>query len=769
MSLQELNELRQLLKEEQRRREEEQQLLKKEQQLLKKERRRREQAEDELKLQTQNTTLLEFLDGCHTHLFLGLTVQQDKNSTTKGDPANADHKVRPTKIREWTNFPTEQISIWNDLMSAEFATERHFTPLLALKEYGKEARGRMVGSEIDLSYFERQTIESRVASVIKQLHASPQLRQTFRLNGDVTFENHANTLTDESNITADMSSLSLTQGQPRRSDRLAAKSSNVSLPPRQPQRATQPRRPRADQFCVYNKGPNGKVPAYIIEYKAPHKVSLAHIKTGLEDMDLDEVLRFQEKESSEDICRRVVAAVITQTFSYMIHGGLEYGYVCTGEAFIFLRVLHDDPSTVYYYLSVPEEDVGTTTGWTGNPRDGNRLHLTALGQVLAFTLRAVRVPTRDTAWTQWAVRNLETWVMVYDELLDKIAEKDIPSSAFKSPTSSRNAYCRATPVKTRSKSTAASCNPSQSLASPAHDDDHDDDSGDRCDPDTPSRPPRESRIPHPPVSSSTSTESSRGKSREYCTQLCLRGLSTGSKLDQNCPNVLDHGVDQHQLTPRTLIHELALQLSSDDIDLNTVLGCESLHIHGSRGALFKITVWSHGYTFVGKGVPVEFVQGSKHEERIYSQLAPIQGVYVPVLLGSLKLRRPFSYDGIADIVHLMLMGYAGKTLAGLDDLRRCEFIGRAEEALRAIHELRVLQGDPICGNMVEKNGRVMFIDFERATYRKSQIESVPMQTKRLALGPVSPNKKRKPSSFKGDPVTQLDCFGREMRRMKHGL
>ncbi|THC87287.1 hypothetical protein EYZ11_013268 [Aspergillus tanneri] len=51
----------------------------------------------------------------------------------------------------------------------------------------------------------------------------------FCLNGDVTFENHANTLTDESNIVADMGSLSLTQRQPRRSGRLAAKSGSARL------------------------------------------------------------------------------------------------------------------------------------------------------------------------------------------------------------------------------------------------------------------------------------------------------------------------------------------------------------------------------------------------------------------------------------------------------------------------------------------------------------------------------------------------------------
>lgn len=101
------------------------------------------------------------------HLFLGLAIQKDKDSSTKGDPANADHKLRPAKIREWTNFPNEQTSIWEDLMNVDFANERHFTPLLALREYGKEVRERMVSSELDLSYFQRQTVESRVASVVK--------------------------------------------------------------------------------------------------------------------------------------------------------------------------------------------------------------------------------------------------------------------------------------------------------------------------------------------------------------------------------------------------------------------------------------------------------------------------------------------------------------------------------------------------------------------------------------------------------------------------
>lgn len=36
-----------------------------------------------------------------------------------------------------------------------------------------------------------------------------------------------------------------------------------------------------------------------------------------------------------------MAAVITQLFSYMIDTKVRYGYICTGEAYVFLRILKD--------------------------------------------------------------------------------------------------------------------------------------------------------------------------------------------------------------------------------------------------------------------------------------------------------------------------------------------------------------------------------------------------------------------------------------------
>jgi hypothetical protein len=108
-------------------------------------------------------------------------------------------------------------------------------------------------------------------------------------------------------------------------------------------------------------------------------------------MELEEVIRCSETDTSQDHFHRLIAAVITQAFSYMVKIGLEYGCVCTGEAIIFLRV-PDDPTTVHYFLSVPKGDVGGNTGWAPSCNGANRLHLTAVGQMLAFTLQALQTP-----------------------------------------------------------------------------------------------------------------------------------------------------------------------------------------------------------------------------------------------------------------------------------------------------------------------------------------------------------------------------------------
>ena len=67
---------------------------------------RRRQAAEQSLIQHIQTTLSEYPDACHEHLFPGLSTQ-DKKSSAEGNLAKAEHKLRPSKIKEWTDFPDE--------------------------------------------------------------------------------------------------------------------------------------------------------------------------------------------------------------------------------------------------------------------------------------------------------------------------------------------------------------------------------------------------------------------------------------------------------------------------------------------------------------------------------------------------------------------------------------------------------------------------------------------------------------------------------------
>ena len=109
---------------------------------------RREEADkarQEAEKKTKSTTLPQFLDACHVHLQAGLAVQTVALST-KGDPSNARQKKRPHHMREWSDFPSRQMRIWNELVTSLFMTEGHFTSPHTMLENGATIRRRMVSS-----------------------------------------------------------------------------------------------------------------------------------------------------------------------------------------------------------------------------------------------------------------------------------------------------------------------------------------------------------------------------------------------------------------------------------------------------------------------------------------------------------------------------------------------------------------------------------------------------------------------------------------------
>lgn len=79
----------------------------------KEEQRKREKIEED----TRYTTLPEFLDACHNYLYSGLTVQTNMTMSTRGDPTNANNKLRPERLCLWEDFPDNRqlfgAILWN--------------------------------------------------------------------------------------------------------------------------------------------------------------------------------------------------------------------------------------------------------------------------------------------------------------------------------------------------------------------------------------------------------------------------------------------------------------------------------------------------------------------------------------------------------------------------------------------------------------------------------------------------------------------------------
>ena len=89
-------------------------------------------------------------------------------------------------------------------------------------------------------------------------------------------------------------------------------------------------------------------------------------------------------------------------------------------------------------------------------------------------------------------------------------------------------------------------------------------------------------------------------------------------------------------------------------------GCEPLGKQGARGALFRLTLDSYGYTFVGKGTVYAFKANLKHEGSVYRHLDTLQGELIPVYLGNISLIRTYFLDFKVRIVHMLLMSWAGE-------------------------------------------------------------------------------------------------------------
>ncbi|KAF2241424.1 hypothetical protein BU26DRAFT_525246 [Trematosphaeria pertusa] len=702
------------------------------------ERRQREEAQRQAEKRVQGETLMPYLEACHS-LSLALQVVTDLTRTTKGDTTDPDRRIYPRRIVRWDDFPARQEEIWNQLPEASFASQHQF-PTQHQLDYVRDII-RPVSSECGLRYFEHDTVELAVEKLIVAVNDNELLRDRLGLRGTVTFESHTNFGNNETNLSKSLQNMSLSEGGARdgTSARPAPKAQSIMK--------GMGKGNLADNCCIYETSNGVRAPKTAIEYKAPHKLPQDVICTGLKSEIQPKIdVIDKDVEAYDDFqfaSKALAAAVVTQLFSYMIGKGIQYGYVCTGQVFVFLYI-PDDPSMVYYYVSVPNSDVLDD--------DANRLHRTAVAQVFAFVIQSLRAKPPSQSWID-AAASLDTWTVGVDDVLSRIPEtvrkgKEPRASPYKP---SRWRGFQRSPIRTRS-----SCKRPDNMSNP------EDDSDDEDAPPSPTTG-RSTRSGKKPASSSSIPSGRQGQrgsgdrqqggagqtriqDRPYCTHHCLLGLACGGPIDESCPNAGSHGsrhMDRAEFMPL-----VRTQLATDrgrDAD------AAPLYLSGSFGALFKIRLSAFGYTFVAKGVEGPGLKCLKHEERIYDHLRPIQGEYVPVCLGLINLVLPYYYDG-GVFRHFLLLSWAGKPLHRCtDQIDKTRVIAAVATAFTSLHRLQVLHGDAELRNITYDEGP-MIVDLERAKL-----------CARGHLDSITPNSQSRKTKRDISQEHGQDPFGRELR------
>ncbi|KAJ6437107.1 glycoside hydrolase family 5 protein [Purpureocillium lavendulum] len=674
--------------------------------------RQREAAEQ----QTQPTTLDEYLDACHQHVFTKLQVEQNPGLVSKGSITNPQSKWCPTSLQPWPEFLEQQRRIFGLLLdtfpsdSGRLFESEHF-----LATMGSRISRRRIADEKGLEFFLHNAVEDPVRNIVDQLVENPTAREDLDLGDGIVFENHPHALSDTAEEVVDRQTQAVQPSTPGHGEDL--------------------KKLQADQICIYRSdgAHKSRTRAFICEYKPPHKLTVQHLHVGLRIRDIcKEVVNRKTMPRPEDTearfeyhAERLTASAITQTYHYMIQGGLEYSLLTTGEAIVFLKVDWDEPGTLFYHMAVPSIEVAAQT------RDARLC--TAVAQYLAFTLLAIdglgtRRHNQDER--DRATKDLNRWEVSFESTYRSIPEQDRSflsdsSLGYQPPT---YGDVDRSPVRRRKNPPRGRGHADAQV--PSRRDDRSGSSDEEPDPRAPGTPTpaqrnarqgarRSERLAMRPRGGGAGNS---GQRRPFCTQKCLLGLVRGHGVDRSCPNVSLHCRGKRYLGRGAIRHPIDhaewLQLLHAQLKETLDRGITPLEKGGARGVLFKVTLLAYGYTFVSKGTIQVFIPDLEHEAAVYRRLEDLQGIHVPVFLGAVDLRsldRIYYYDHRVYIVHLTLVSWGGESLReARGPMPTAE--EQVKRILHAIHQRGVTHRDVRAPNILlcEETGGAMIIDFERA-------------------------------------------------------
>ncbi|EER36537.1 conserved hypothetical protein [Histoplasma capsulatum H143] len=681
---------RQLAEAEQARLEAEQARLEAEQARLEAERERNEAGEqlgrekeraDRIEADQAPTILETYLQLVQQRLVSTLLIESDPAKAASGYVTSADRKYYPLALYSWEDFPEKHGEIFGLFMDL-FSDKPLFPSKTDVLGIRRDLSPTTRKDEQDIRPFIRSAIEKPAQRVVMAhlQHTGNPNRFSFRNNAYSLESRTPDEESDEYEVRP------LSKKRPYEGKII---------------------RPLPDRWGIYESTSGNVRRVCVGEYKAAHKIQTEGIQNVLatpsSELFLEVLRRKQSGSVNSDLenTREKVAQVLCQTFHYMIASGLLYGYVALGENLIFLKIEKSSPQNLYFYLirvatkSPPEFEVRNA----------------AAAQMATFTTLALRSTEMGRDWItmaencgicQWPLllpspitRDIALRPRKFDEETSESSEDEAPGDGDYNPPTDRRAKSRPEPNRQTRQRHAS---------------------------------PRKRNMTQRPI-------------LPYCTQACLLGLVNVFPLDPSCPNVSLHQQGQtrknHLITKEGLCDltkkQLARSLDND---------CECLDregLFGRIGVLFKITLTNYGYTFVAKGVQRVDEPDLAHEALVYTHLAHLQGMKVPVYLGNITLERPYPLVSLARVTQMMLMSWAGTSIGRKSWPKGIDIGAEEKDTLLELASSGINHNDAREANLVwnPEQKQVMAVDFDQATIhraRKRKATSPPLPPKPKMIG-----------------------------------
>ncbi|KAM0665024.1 hypothetical protein ACQRIU_006177 [Beauveria bassiana] len=315
----------------------------------------------------------EYLRGCQELVLSKVHLVTDGYLTTKAPLNNPTRKHCPTLLVPWDDFIPAQTDVIQRIDRIFPHDEQLFESLHFLEVMGNRIDACRVRDEASLVSVQQNTIEVPVRIIMSKINDFDPQRYSLAVPEEVEFQT------------------------------TASRDENLRT------------------ICAFRNSAHQKDIAFIIEYKAIHKLHTAHFDQGLRQMNILEevvnkmILPTAEPERFKHYAELLSAAAVTQTYHFMLEAGLEYGYSTNGDAIVFLNIDWTDPTVLRYHLARParEELVDQDATWSN-----------AVCQVLAFTVMALQSSQHSNDERVAAANKCNKWLVDFGHVLDQILKEE---------------------------------------------------------------------------------------------------------------------------------------------------------------------------------------------------------------------------------------------------------------------------------------------------------------------------------------------------------